>query len=129
MYGQFEYPLWLQVICWIVIGVFVVFIIRGVYVNCFKSAVAKRRVVKARLISKAEEEYQETTVIRGNTSSPAIKSPASFKNPAKTAYRLYFDVDGKTVELDVTKEIFQQLKEDTVGMLDYKGNYYYDFKV
>lgn len=129
MYGQFEYPVWLQAICWVVIAGFVAFIVYGVYVNYLKAAVSKRRVVKARLISKVEESYQETMVMRGNTSSAAIKSPGAFKRPDRIAYRAYFDVDGKTVELDVTKEIFQQLKEDTVGMLDYKGNYYYDFKV
>ena len=43
------------------------------------------------------------------------------------AYRLYFTVENKMVELDVDKGTFEQLPEQADGILDYKGNMYYSF--
>jgi len=61
-----------------------------------------RKIVEAKLISKVRDNYVE------------VKTTVQGKD--------------KCIELDVPKDIYDSLEENTCGLLDYKGNYYYDFK-
>lgn len=125
-------PLWMQVVGYIVLAVFVVVVIRALYLHFFKTVFGKRRVVEARLVSKVSEPYREPkayTQARGVGIHAPNGNYNMYYGDGGIAYRLYFAVGKKTVELDVTKEIFEGLKEDSVGLLDYKGDYFYDFKV
>lgn len=133
---MFELPPWLQFICCVILGGFVLFIVRGIYENYLKTIFARRKVVKARLISKVKENYKELRTAISSSSKIVPSSGLEFSQGQRMgfskygiAYRLYFDVSGKIIELDVTEKIFDSLEEDSIGMLDYKGNYYYDFVV
>lgn len=125
-----EFPIWLQVICYIGFAIFIIWMIRGVYVNLLSVIFEPERNVKAVLISKVEEEYHE---VRHTNNQPTagIPSPTcGFRTGnAGTAYRLYFDISGKTKELDVDKKTYDSLKEGMEGMLNYKGCMFYSFKV
>lgn len=123
-------PLWMECIGYIVLAVFVIWVLYAVYRNFFKDVFGRRKVVEARLVSKVCEPYKEVkTTVQGK--GIGIKGPVDGLSYHKDglAYRLYFQVKDKNIELDVTKEIYDSLEEDTYGLLDYKGNYYYDFKV
>lgn len=125
-------PVWVEMLCELILIVFVVMAIRAVYINLLKDIFSRRHVVKAELVSKVEEEYHELAYGTASSKSPGLVCPGKenyFRPKNRTAYRLYFDAAGKKIELDVTKEIFDSLKEGDYGTLDYKGNYYNDFKV
>ena len=88
----------------------------------------KEKYVKAVLVSKVEETYKEVRVT--NHSTAGVPSPASGFRTGNvgTAYRLYFDIAGKTKELDVDKKTFDSLEEGMTGMLNYKGAMFYSFE-
>ena len=88
----------------------------------------KEKYVKAILISKVEEAYKEVRVT--NHSTAGVPSPASGFRTGNvgTAYRLYFDIAGKTKELDVDKKTFDSIEEGMTGMLNYKGAMFYSFE-
>ena len=88
----------------------------------------KEKYVKAVLVSKVEEAYKEVRVT--NHSTAGVPSPASGFRTGNvgTAYRLYFDIAGKTKELDVDKKTFDSLEEGMTGILNYKGVMFYSFK-
>ena len=88
----------------------------------------KEKYVKAVLVSKVEEAYKEVRVT--NHSTAGVPSPASGFRTGNvgTAYRLYFDIAGKTKELDVDKKTFDSLEEGMTGMLNCKGAMFYSFE-
>lgn len=123
-----KFPIWLEIVCSITWIIIVILIFRGLYKNYLINIFSKRKNVKAELISKVKEEYYETKVY-AHSPSRAINSPASGLRPGHSgmAYRLYFRIHNKVIELDVDKVTFQTLPETGLGILDYKGNIYYSF--
>lgn len=125
-------PPWMHVVGYIVLAVFAIVVIRALYLHFFKTVFGKRREVEARLVSKVSEPYREVKAY-AQARGVGIQAPNGKHNmyygDGGIAYRLYFDVGKKTVQLDVTKDIFDGLKEDSTGLLDYKGDYFYGFKV
>ena len=80
------------------------------------------------LISKVKEPYRELKVY--NTSMTSNRTAPGYGSTHNDgiAYRLYFDVSGKNIELDVDKNTWENVKEGDKGVLDYKGDEYYSFK-
>ena len=95
----------------------------GVYQHIF----SRKKSVKATLVSKVQERYREIKVYNTTLTSnrPAPGFGATSKN--NIAYRLYFDVAGKNIKLDVDKKIFDEVQEGSTGMLTYKGCVFYSF--
>lgn len=122
-----EFPMWVQVIDYTIFAVFIIWMIRGVWVNYLSVIFARRKVVKARLISKVEEPYKETRAYQRKSASVANHELSGAFAKRGMAYRLYFDIDGKTKELDVDKDTYIAVEEGTEGMLDYKGSMLYSF--
>lgn len=123
-----EFPIWLQVVCYVIFALSIMWMIRGVYINYLSVIFEKEKYVKAILISKVEEAYKEVRVT--NHSTAGVPSPASGFRTGNvgTAYRLYFDIAGKTKELDVDKKTFDSIEEGMTGMLNYKGAMFYSFE-
>ncbi len=123
-----EFPIWLQIVCYVIFALSIMWMIRGVYINYLSVIFEKEKYVKAVLVSKVEEAYKEVRVT--NHSTAGVPSPTSgFRSGnVGTAYRLYFDIAGKTKELDVDKKIFDSLEEGMTGMLNYKGAMFYSFE-
>lgn len=123
-----EFPIWLQIVCYVIFALSIMWMIRGVYINYLSVIFEKEKYVKAVLVSKVEEAYKEVRVT--NHSTAGVPSPASgFRSGnVGTAYRLYFDIAGKTKELDVDKKTFDSLEEGMTGMLNYKGAMFYSFE-
>ena len=123
-----EFPIWLQIVCYVIFALSIMWMIRGVYINYLSVIFEKEQIVKAVLISKVEEAYKEVRVT--NHSTAGVPSPASGFRTGNvgTAYRLYFDIAGKTKELDVDKKTFDSLEEGMTGMLKYKGVMFYSFE-
>lgn len=127
---KMELSLAAQIITWIIFGIFLLLILRGVYKNFFVTAFKRRYKGPAHLDSKVAEEYKELKTYAG-PGGRGIASPAGglrYSNKG-IAYRLYFTVENKTVELDVDKDTFYQLPDQADGVLDYKGNMYYSFEM
>lgn len=125
-----EFPIWVQIPCYIVYAIGIIWILYKIYDNFLSYVFQKRKVVKAQLVSKVEEEYSElkTYMGTGNASrTPGFKPPYPITKSG-TAYRLYFDIKGKTKELDVDKKTYDSLEEGKEGLLDYKGCMFYSFK-
>ncbi len=123
-------PIWMECIGYIVLGCFVLWVLYALYRNFFKDVFSRRKIVEAKLISKVCDHYVEVkTTVQGK--GIGIKGPTDGMSYHKkgVAYRLYFQAKDKCIELDVPKDIYDSLEENTCGLLDYKGNYYYDFKV
>ena len=125
---RIQFPLWLYIVCEIIFAVFVLSILYkvwkyGVYQHIF----SKKKSVKATLVSKVQERYREIKVYNTTLTSnrPAPGCGATSKN--NIAYRLYFDVAGKNIKLDVDKKIFDEVQEGSTGMLTYKGCVFYSF--
>ena len=123
-----EFPIWLQIVCYVIFALSIMWMIRGVYINYLSVIFEKEKYVKAVLVSKVEEAYKEVRVT--NHSTAGVPSPASGFRTGNvgTAYRLYFDIAGKTKELDVDKKTFDSLEEGMTGMLNYKGAMFYSFE-
>ena len=123
-----EFPIWLQIVCYVIFALSIMWMIRGVYINYLSVIFEKEKYVKAILISKVEEAYKEVRVT--NHSTAGVPSPASGFRTGNvgTAYRLYFDIAGKIKELDVDKKTFDSLEEGMTGMLKYKGVMFYSFE-
>ena len=123
-----EFPIWLQIVCYVIFALSIMWMIRGVYINYLSVIFEKEKYVKAVLVSKVEEAYKEVRVT--NHSTAGVPSPTSgFRSGnVGTAYRLYFDIAGKTKELDVDKKTFDSLEEGMTGMLKYKGIMFYSFE-
>ena len=123
-----EFPIWLQIVCYVIFALSIMWMIRGVYINYLSVIFEKEKYVKAVLVSKVEEAYKEVRVT--NYSTAGVPSPASGFRTGNvgTAYRLYFDIAGKTKELDVDKKTFDSLEEGMTGMLKYKGIMFYSFE-
>ena len=123
-----EFPIWLQIVCYVIFALSIMWMIRGVYINYLSVIFEKEQIVKAVLVSKVEEAYKEVRVT--NHSTAGVPSPASGFRTGNvgTAYRLYFDIAGKTKELDVDKKTFDSLEEGMTGMLNYKGAMFYSFE-
>ncbi|MGN0339759.1 MAG: DUF2500 family protein [Lachnospira sp.] len=123
-----EFPIWLQIVCYVIFALSIMWMIRGVYINYLSVIFEKEKYVKAVLVSKVEEAYKEVRVT--NHSTAGVPSPASGFHTGNvgTAYRLYFDIAGKTKELDVDKNTFDSLEEGMTGMLKYKGIMFYSFE-
>ena len=123
-----EFPIWLQIVCYVIFALSIMWMIRGVYINYLSVIFEKEQIVKAVLVSKVEEAYKEVRVT--NHSTAGVPSPASGFRTGNvgTAYRLYFDIAGKTKELDVDKKTFDSLEEGMTGILNYKGVMFYSFK-
>ena len=123
-----EFPIWLQIVCYVVFALSIMWMIKGIYTNYLSVIFEKEQIVKAVLISKVEEAYKEVRVT--NHSTAGVPSPASGFRTGNvgTAYRLYFDIAGKTKELDVDKKTFDSLEEGMTGMLNYKGAMFYSFE-
>ena len=123
-----EFPIWLQIVCYVIFALSIMWMIRGVYINYLSVIFEKEQIVKAVLISKVEEAYKEVRVT--NHSTAGVPSPASGFRTGNvgTAYRLYFDIAEKTKELDVDKKTFDSLEEGMTGMLNYKGAMFYSFE-
>lgn len=123
-----EFPIWLQIVCYVIFALSIMWMIRGVYINYLSVIFEKEKYVKAVLVSKVEEAYKEVRVT--NHSTAGVPSPASGFRTGNvgTAYRLYFDIAGKTKELDVDKKTFDSLEEGMTGMLKYKGVMFYSFE-
>lgn len=122
-----EYVIWTLVyIGW---AIFLIWIIRAFVKNFFMVIFTKRKTVKAVLVSKVEEEYYEVKT-HARVSGAGIKRPDDglrYGNKG-IAYRLYFNVNNKKVQLDVDKQTWERMpKEGCSGMLDYKANIFYDF--
>ena len=103
-----EFPIWLQIVCYVVFALSIMWMIKGIYTNYLSVIFEKEQIVKAVLISKVEEAYKEVRVT--NHSTAGVPSPASGFRTGNvgTAYRLYFDIAGKTKEL--AKKIKAKLK-------------------
>lgn len=123
-----EFPIWLQIVCYVIFALSIMWMIRGVYINYLSVIFEKEQIVKAVLVSKVEEAYKEVRVT--NHSTAGVPSPASGFRTGNvgTAYRLYFDIAGKIKELDVDKKTFDSLEEGMTGMLNYKGAMFYSFE-
>ena len=123
-----EFPIWLQIVCYVIFALSIMWMIRGVYINYLSVIFEKEKYVKAVLVSKVEEAYKEVRVT--NHSTAGVPSPTSGFRTGNvgTAYRLYFDIAGKTKELDVDKKTFDSLEEGMTGMLKYKGVMFYSFE-
>lgn len=123
-----EFPIWLQVVCYVIFALSIMWMIRGVYINYLSVIFEKEKYVKAVLVSKVEEAYKEVRVT--NHSTAGVPSPTSGFRTGNvgTAYRLYFDIAGKTKELDVDKKTFDSLEEGMTGMLNCKGAMFYSFE-
>ena len=123
-----EFPIWLQIVCYVIFALSIMWMIRGVYINYLSVIFEKEQIVKAVLISKVEEAYKEVRVT--NHSTAGVPSPASGFRTGNvgTAYRLYFDIAGKTKELDVDKKTFDSIEEGMTGMLNYNGAMFYSFE-
>ena len=123
-----EFPIWLQIVCYVIFALSIMWMIRGVYINYLSVIFEKEQIVKAVLVSKVEEAYKEVRVT--NHSTAGVPSPASGFRTGNvgTAYRLYFDIAGKTKELDVDKKTFDSIEEGMTGMLNYKGAMFYSFE-
>ena len=123
-----EFPIWLQIVCYVIFALSIMWMIRGVYINYLSVIFEKEKYVKAVLVSKVEEAYKEVRVT--NHSTAGVPSPASGFRTGNvgTAYRLYFDIAGKTKELDVDKKTFDSIEEGMTGMLKYKGVMFYSFE-
>lgn len=125
-----EFPIWVRIPCYIVYAIFIVWILYKIYDNYLSYVFQRRKVVKVRLVSKVAEEYSElkTYMGTGNGSRTyGLKSPYPLTKSG-TAYRLYFDIKGKTKELDVDKKTFDSMEDGMEGMLDYKGCMFYSFE-
>ena len=113
-----EFPLWLRIVCYIIAIIFVLWI---------QKLIANRKNENAVLISKVKEAYREVkaynTSLGSNRPAPGYGSTSN----RGIAYRLYFDVNGKDVELDVDEKTFDNIKEGDKGVLDYKGCEFYSF--
>ena len=123
-----EFPLWLSILCYIIAAIFVLWMLRAVYKYIiYQKLIAKRKSIKATLVSKVKERYRETKVY--NNSMTSNRPAPGFGGTSKRgiAYRLYFDVDGKNIELDVDKKIFESVQEGSSGILTYKGCMFYSF--
>lgn len=125
---RIQFPLWLYIVCEIIFAVFVLSILYkvwkyGVYQHIF----SRKKSVKATLVSKVQERYREIKVYNTTLTSnrPAPGFGATSKN--NIVYRLYFDVAGKNIKLDVDKKIFDEVQEGSTGMLTYKGCVFYSF--
>lgn len=123
-----EFPLWLRIVCYITAIIFVLWILRSVYKYIvYQKLIAKRKNENAVLISKVKEAYREVkaynTSLGSNRPAPGCGSTSN----KGIAYRLYFDVNGKDVELDVDEKTFDNIKEGDKGVLDYKGCEFYSF--
>ena len=125
-----EFPIWIQVVCYIILAIAVIWMIRGVYINYLSVIFEKEKVVYARLVSKVEDEYRDVRATN-NQPTAGVTSPASGFRSGNSgmAYRLYFDINGRTKELDVDKKTFDSFEEGMEGMLDYKGCMFYSFIV
>ena len=123
-----EFPIWLQIVCYVIFALSIMWMIRGVYINYLSVIFEKEQIVKAVLISKVEEAYKEVRVT--NHSTAGVPSPASGFRTGNvgTAYRLYFDIAEKTKELDVDKKTFDSIEDGMTGMLNYKGAMFYSFE-
>lgn len=123
-----EFPIWLQIVCYVIFALSIMWMIKGIYTNYLSVIFEKEQIVKAVLISKVEEAYKEVRVT--NHPTAGVPSPASGFRSGNVgiAYRLYFDIDGKTKELDVDKKTFDSLEEGMTGILNYKGVMFYSFK-
>lgn len=126
-----EFPIWIQIPCYIIYAIGIIWILYKVYDNFLAQLFQRRKIVKAQLVSKVKEEYSElkTYMGTGNGSRTyGIKSPYPITKSG-IAYRLYFDINGRTKELDVDKKTFDAFEEGMEGMLDYKGCMFYSFNV
>lgn len=123
-----EFPLWLIIVCYIIVIIFVLWILRSVYKYIvYQKLIAKRKNEDAVLVFKVKEAYREVkaynTSLGSNRPAPGYGSTSN----RGIAYRLYFDVNGKDVELDVDEKTFDNIKEGDKGVLDYKGCEFYSF--
>lgn len=123
-----EFPLWLRIVCYIIAIIFVLWILRSVYKYIvYQKLIANRKNENAVLISKVKEAYREVKAY--NTSLGSNRPALGYGSTSNRgiAYRLYFDVNGKDVELDVDEKTFDNIKEGDKGVLDYKGCEFYSF--
>lgn len=123
-----EFPIWIQIITYIFMAFFLLWIVRGVYINYLSAFLSKRKIVNARLVSKVEETYKEVKVYNSRSGGVGNSATGFRVNKNGIAYRLYFNVNGKYIELDVDKQTFESFEEGQDGILDYKGCMFYSFK-
>ena len=79
------------------------------------------KVVRRKEVAQKLKAYN--TSLGSNRPAPGYGSTSN----KGIAYRLYFDVNGKDVELDVDEKTFDNIKEGDKGVLDYKGCEFYSF--
>lgn len=127
---QIEFPLWIRIVAYIFYAGFIIWIIRGVYRNYLSAIISKRRIVEAKLISKVEEPYSEIKVYNNKTAGQGnnLYSKGGLTRKTGMAYRLYFNVNGKYIELDADKKTFDMYEEGQEGAFDYKGCMFYSFE-
>lgn len=124
-------PLWAVIPTVIIWGLLILWIFRGIYKNFLVTLLKRRYRGPAHLDSKVEEAYKELKTYGNDNGFASIPSPNGgfrYFNQG-IAYRLYFTIKGKCVELDVDKETFDSLPDKADGILDYKGNMFYSFEV
>lgn len=125
---RIQFPAWLYIVCEIIFAVFVLSILYKVWkYGVYQHVFSRKKSVKATLVSKVQERYREIKVYNTTLTSnrPAPGFGATSKN--NIAYRLYFDVAGKNIKLDVDKKNFDEVQEGSTGMLTYKGCVFYSF--
>ena len=125
---RIQFPAWLYIVCEIIFAVFVLSILYKVWkYGVYQHVFSRKKSVKATLVSKVQERYREIKVYNTTLTSnrPAPRFGATSKN--NIAYRLYFDVAGKNIKLDVDKKIFDEVQEGSTDMLTYKGCVFYSF--
>lgn len=61
-----EFPIWLQIVCYVIFALSIMWMIRGVYINYLSVIFEKEKYVKAVLVSKVEEAYKEVNRFRAN---------------------------------------------------------------
>lgn len=111
-------PLWLQYICYVIIAIILICFAISLYKNYVVTIFSKRKQVSAILVSKVVEEKAGVTAYNRD-----------LQKKAKAQYKLYFYIDDKYVDFEVNKDTWDLYEEDMIGILDYKGKYFYDFLV
>lgn len=103
--------------------------------NYIRQVFSRRTQVRAVLVSKVDSKFEDKLpqgMMMGDPSRihghEEAVNEAHWLRKSHPVSIFIFDVNGTNVELAVEKDIFGRYEENDVGILDYKGKTFYDFK-
>lgn len=118
------FPIWVQVLVGILILAVVVIVLYWFFGDLFRALLSKKRTVEATLDSKLSEEYVSQTMYVNSSQSQVTDGLAE---KGKEYYARFILENGKTINLQIPKNVYQVAVEGSKGILTYRGKHFISY--